>query len=231
MSAACGPRSAKAAGSAPDVERATEAERRRIAREIHDQLGQMLTALKIDMTRLRKRLASKTRPEALVPEVDSMAALVDATLAAARRIAAELRPRVLDDLGLSAAIEWQARDFESRTGVRTRISIPQEDLGVAEPAATAVYRICQEVLTNIARHAGATVVDVRLSRSGDLLELEVRDNGRGLPPETSRRPASLGLLGMRERAALAGGDIGFDASPGRGTTVTLKIPIHANSNS
>lgn len=213
-------------GALEDIARATEAERRRIAREIHDQLGQMLTALRIDTVRLRTRLAQKARPEPLLPELDAMVGLIDRTIESVRRIAAELRPPLLDDPGLASAIEWQAQEFESRTGLRTRVIRPACEPAIPEPVSTALFRIFQELLTNVARHAGASSLEVRLSASAGWVELEVQDNGRGFSPGQKRW--ALGLLGIQERVLLLDGSVCIEANPGRGTTVKVRIPLDAN---
>jgi PAS domain S-box-containing protein len=196
----------------------------RIAREIHDELGQTLTALSIDISTLLRALAGES--EAVVDKLGSMAALVTDTIRSVRRIATELRPGVLDDLGLSAAIEWQTQDFEARTGIRCALTASRDGIEIGRDRATAVFRIFQEALTNVARHARATRVDIRLARSAGRLVLVVRDDGTGITQREISAATSLGLLGMRERAILLGGEVMIHGGRGgKGTTVTLRMPL------
>ncbi len=197
-----------------------EEERTKLARELHDQLGQALTAIRIDLAGL------KTMPtqERQVQRIDAIVGLVDETIRSVRRITTELRPGILDDLGLVAAVEWAAEDFQTRTGIQCRASLPETNPGIDAERATALFRIVQETLTNIARHAGATQASIRLSEESGHLSLEVRDNGRGIAAEQLSASGSLGILGMRERALLMGGEF-FIGNPGGGTTVRVRIPI------
>jgi PAS domain S-box-containing protein len=204
------------------LEAAREAERTRIAREIHDELGQALTALKIDLTWLKRRLPQPA-PE-LAGKVDGMEAILNDTAGAVQRIATELRPGVLDELGLQAAIQWQAREFETRTGIACRVELATEQSAVDATRATAAFRIFQEALTNVARHAGATQVLVRFTLSAQALDLSVQDNGRGISEGALADSGSLGLVGMRERATTLGGTVTITGVPGRGTTLTLHLP-------
>src|SRR5437660_543720 len=204
------------------LEAAREAERTRIAREIHDELGQALTALKIDLTWLKRRLPQPA-PE-LAGKVDGMEAILDGTAGAIQRIATELRPGVLDELGLKAAIQWQAREFEIRTGIACPVEVAAEQPAVDASRATAAFRIFQEALTNVARHASATRVLVRFTISTQALELSVQDNGRGISDDALADSRSLGLLGIRERATSLGGTVTITGAPGRGTTLTLSLP-------
>jgi signal transduction histidine kinase len=142
-----------------------------------------------------------------------------------RRIASDLRPRTLDDLGLTAALEWQAQEFESRTGIRCRLTLPQELLVLDAERSTAIFRIFQESLTNVARHAQATRVDARLERVDNDLFFQVRDNGKGFNAEDIKARKSLGLVGMKERALLLNGELTVDGVPGGGTTLALRIPL------
>jgi two-component system sensor histidine kinase UhpB len=209
------------------LEGVREEERGRIARELHDELGVGLTCLKIDLSRLGGLLGERAvAPDRTKIEdrIRGMKEQVDATIASVQRIVAELRPGVLDDLGLVAAIEWVCRDFQRRTGITCRCVVSHEDLRVDPEHATAVFRICQEALTNVARHAHATVVDVRLEEVDGMVSLRVRDNGRGIPPERLSDAKSFGLLGMRERAGLLGGEVHVDSREGQGTTIALRLP-------
>lgn len=204
-----------------------EEERGRIARELHDELGVGLTCLKIDLSRLGGLIGERLAPpdRAKVDEkIRGMKEQVDSTITSVQRIVAELRPGVLDDLGLVAAIEWQCRDFQRRTGIACCCTVSHEDLRVDPEHATAVFRICQEALTNVTRHARATEVQVRLEDEGVGLVLEVRDNGRGIPHERLADTKSFGLLGMRERAGLLGGDVQINTREGEGTTIRLHLP-------
>ena len=154
-----------------------------------------------------------------------MATLVTDTIRSVRRIATELRPGILDDLGLVAAIEWQTQDFEARTGVRCALTARLDAIDVGHDRATAVFRIFQEALTNVARHAHATSVDIRLAGEARSLVLVVRDNGRGITVDKASGATSLGLLGMRERALFLGGEVTIEGDRGGGTTVTLRVPL------
>ena len=198
-----------------------EDERTGIAREIHDQLGQALTALKMDIAWVARRLGN---PDAVKPKLDEMSRAADEVISAVRRISAELRPGILDDLGLQAAIEWQAEDFSERTGIRCEVRPALGDVRLDRGLTTAVFRIFQEALTNVARHAGATLVEIDLGLEKGRLKLEVADDGVGLPSSTG--PASsLGLLGMRERARRLGGECLIRRRELRGTVVSLRIPL------
>jgi signal transduction histidine kinase len=205
-----------------------EEERMRIAREIHDELGQALTGLKMDLSWLGHK-ASEVGPAVLhlglLEKIRAMTDLADATIKTVRKIATELRPGVLDDLGLIAAIEWQAQEFQTRTGIQCQVVLPPDEVPLDQERSTAVFRIFQEILTNVARHARATAVDSRLTRAADSLILEVTDNGRGITENEISGSKSLGLLGMRERALLLGGEVTISGTPGQGTTVTVSIPL------
>jgi PAS domain S-box-containing protein len=200
-----------------------EEERTAIAREIHDELGQACTAIKMDLALIGRRLTKKQTQ--LRAKVDSSVQLVDSTIVTLRRIASELRPRTLDDLGLQAALESQAQEFESRTGIRCSVTLPLEPLTLDGDRSTAIFRIFQESLTNVARHAHATRVEARLERENDRLIFQVFDNGSGFDPEEAKVRKSLGLVGMQERALLLNGDLRIEGMPGAGTTLTLTIPL------
>jgi signal transduction histidine kinase len=195
---------------------AREEEGARIARELHDELGSALTSLKWELDRLA--------PEGeQAGALASMHALVDTTLASVRRIATELRPAILDDLGLLATIEWQAQQFAQHSGIECRVHRLLEEVPLTNGQSTAVFRILQEALTNVLRHAGATVVDITVSHGDAAFVLEVKDNGRGISRNAVNAPGTLGLLGMRERASLAGGTLELSGEPGRGTVLTVRI--------
>jgi signal transduction histidine kinase len=199
-----------------------EEERTRIAREVHDELGQSLTGLKIDLSWLSGKVASD---RTLQRKIKSMSADVDNTIQTVRRIATELRPGVLDSLGLAAAIEWQAMDFQDSTGIPCEVKIEVKEAIWGREFSTTCFRIFQETLTNIIRHANATRVTVRLSQVDHELVLTVRDNGRGILEKEIVHPRSIGLIGMRERVAQVGGQLFLFGVPGRGTTVTMRVPM------
>jgi len=201
-----------------------EDERTRIAREVHDELGQALTGLKLDLSRLGHQQLGV--PKSHTGKIKSLVARIDAIIQTVRRIATELRPGILDDLGLVAAIEWQANDFQSRTGIEcvARTSVPEKPVLSAE-LNTAFFRIFQETLTNVIRHADASRVEVQLKKETGHVVLEVRDNGRGITDAEICGAESLGVRGMRERAALLGGEVAIRGAPREGTTVTVWIPL------
>jgi PAS domain S-box-containing protein len=203
------------------LQTAREEERAYIAREIHDEFGQSLTALKMDLAWLTKRLADRPR---LAEKASTMSDLIDSTIQTVRRVATQLRPGLLDDLGLAAAIEWQAQELAERTGINCELYLGDEDIVLDRDLATAVFRIFQEMLTNVARHAEATEVQVELEEGPDKLVLIVRDNGKGITPGQISDPHSLGLIGMRERARSWGGDVIFQSVPGQGTVITVRVP-------
>jgi len=201
---------------------AQEEERARIAREVHDELGQALTALKMDLAWVGHRLADDQQE--LHTKVHVMTRLIDETVQAVRRISTELRPGVLDHLGLVPALEWHVREFQERTGLACVFKKSPEDLVVDAARATTVFRICQEALTNVARHAQATRVDIGLRIAERNLVLEVRDNGRGISADAVTNPQSVGLMGMRERVLPWGGDVQIHGAEGKGTVVTVHLP-------
>jgi signal transduction histidine kinase len=202
------------------MDAAREDERTGIAREIHDQLGQSLTALKLDIAWLARR---SDDGEAVREKLAEMSKTSDEILQSVRRISTELRPGVLDDLGLEAAIEWQAEDFQKRTGTRVEVRARLGDVRLERHLATTAFRIFQEALTNVTRHADATRVDIDLHLDKGQLVLEIGDDGVGLP--ANLRGGSLGLLGMRERARRLGGDCVVSRREPRGTMVTLRLPL------
>ncbi len=203
------------------VQSAREEERTRAAREIHDELGQALTAIKIDFSSWLHELTAEQRQH---EKAASILNLLDRTIKSVRRISSELRPGILDDLGLSAAIEWAAEEFQVRTGIQCSLTLPKMEFRLDSERATALFRIFQETLTNIARHAYATRVDVHLAQGPAGVTLEVRDNGRGATPEQLAAHTSLGIRGMRERALLLSGELLIRGSAKDGTTVTVRLP-------
>ncbi len=204
-----------------NVVEAREEERRRIARELHDELGQRLTALKMEVSALARRAGLRA---ADMP-VSSMLAMLDETVAAVRRIASDLRPLMLDDLGLNAAIEWLARDTARRTGIDVSVQLAELPGPPEERLATALYRMVQEGLTNVVRHAQAHHVQVQLRRDGDAAELIVADDGIGLPDPGAVRDDAYGLLGLRERVAMLGGTLVLDNRPGGGARLAVRVPL------
>jgi signal transduction histidine kinase len=198
-----------------------EEERTFIAREVHDELGQALTGLKIDLAWLKSRMTDR----ALVERVQSIIVRIDGAMDTVRRIATDLRPSVLDDLGLVAAVEWQAQEFERSVGIPVQLEVQAEHVELEDICATTAFRILQETLTNVARHAKATGVKIALRVSAQVLMLEVRDNGRGISKAEMASPRSLGLLGSRERAIACGGELVIGGVRGQGTTVSLRIPL------
>ena len=199
-----------------------EDERTKVAREIHDELGQALTAIKLEFTALLRDLPAVQGP--VGQRSQSILKLLDGTIQSIRRIATELRPGILDDIGLVAAVEWAAEEFQARTGINCHLDRPDANIGMDTQSATALFRIVQETLTNVVRHANASEVNIRLAQEHGQLVLEVRDNGRGISEEQLSGNRSLGILGMRERALLIGGELTMSGSPGKGTTVTVRIP-------
>jgi signal transduction histidine kinase len=202
------------------TDRVKEQERTRIAREIHDELGGNLTAIKMAVAMLAARL-DDSEP-ALREKTDYVDALVDRTIDAIHRISLDLRPPLLD-LGLVAALEWQAREFDKQTGIATSFSANQRDIGLNTDQATALFRIAQEALTNIAKHAHASKVTVRLARLRHHISLKISDNGAGIAAADRGKPASFGLRGMAERARALGGTLTLSHASGGGTVVAIKI--------
>ncbi len=207
-----------------------EEERTRIAREVHDELGQALTGCKLDLSWIANKLPKGKELKPLLEKTRALSSHIDSTIQMVRRIATELRPGILDHLGLAAALEWQANEFQTRTGIKCDVRASLNDPVLHPDLNTAFFRIFQETLTNIIRHAGATLVSVNLKERDERIILEVKDNGRGISQPEISKTDSMGLLGMRERAALLGGSFKIAAGPGgKGTKVTVSIPImHAN---
>jgi len=198
-----------------------EEERAHIAREIHDELGQVLTGLKMEVTWLAKRLTDAT----LLEKTDSMCKLIDSSVGTVRKIATGLRPEVLDDMGIVAAIGWQAKEFQKRTGIRVRPKLPPEGTKLDIDVSTTMFRIFQEILTNVARHSRATRVDIDLLVAEDRVSIDVQDNGVGIAESDVHGKKSLGLLGIHERALLFGGEVKIGGTAGHGTRVSVSIPI------
>lgn len=202
------------------MERVREEERAMLARELHDDIGGTLAALKLVVSRMRKHAGNA----ALKPELDEMLSLLDHANGATQRVIRALRPGILDQ-GLVAALDWEARQFQRRTGIVCNFRANRTQVDVPKGQGVTVYRVCQEALTNAAKHAAASVVDIQLHRDGEGISLEVIDNGHGFDPAIANANESFGLVGMRERAKSYGGWIEIDSAPGRGTTVMLSIPL------
>jgi PAS domain S-box-containing protein len=198
-----------------------EEEQARISRAVHDELGQSLTAVKIDLAWLARRLPRENGE--MLERIRSTQQLAESLIQDVRRISTELRPGILD-MGLAAAVEWQVQEFQARTGIQCSLRLLTHE-AFAPDVSTALFRILQETLTNVARHAKATRAEVVLQKQRDRLVLWMRDNGRGFDQADSSLSESLGLLGMRERAAILGGQVNISSAPGKGTTVTAWIPL------
>jgi len=200
-----------------------EQEKSRIARELHDELGQSLTMLQMDVAWCKDKAPAEDVP--LRARLERMSGLLKSTIAATRRIASDLRPLMLDDLGLVPSIEWLVENFAQRSGIACELTVAATALELSQPQASAVFRIVQESLTNIAKHAQASHADVIIERDDDTLVVRVEDNGVGFTPSGARKPNSLGLFGLRERAALLGGQATVVSSPGQGTMVEARLPL------
>ena len=205
------------------LESIREEERTRLAREIHDELGQAMTALKMDVVWLSRRLGPEQR--LLQEKTCSMDVLIDATIRTVQRLSGELRPGLLDDLGLAAAMEWQAEEFQKRSDIPCAVSADLQNATLSREIATPVFRIFQETLTNVLRHAQATRVGVRLHVGDGRLVLVVEDNGRGITPKEAEGPKAFGLIGIRERVLALKGQFSISGQPDQGTTVTVTIPL------
>ena len=200
-----------------------EEERTRMAREIHDELGQSLTALKMDVSWLNRRFLKEDT--AFKSKLASMEEVIDQTIETVQKLSGELRPGLLDDLGLAAAIEWQAEEFQNRTGIECEVSLSPEETVLNRDQSTTMFRIFQETLTNIIRHARATKVEVRLEEENGSIVLEVTDNGRGITDPEISDPKSFGLIGMRERVEFLDGEVTIVGSPGKGTRIRVTLPL------
>lgn len=208
---------------ASNLQSIREDERTNIAREIHDELGQQLTGLKMDMHWLSRRI--KNTNEEINKKMKDSIDLINSTITTVRKIATDLRPSILDDLGLLPALEWQSEEFEQRSGTKVNFTNDAGDITVQPEAATALFRIYQELLTNIARHANASLVEVSLVRDEKSLYFSIKDNGIGFNQETISRKKTLGLLGIRERTLLIGGTYEVKSNPGKGSEIVISIPL------
>lgn len=215
------------------LELAREEEGDRISREIHDQLGSALTGLRWGLDELQRSLSNISEPGTVAmlrEKLSTMQRATDSTIQTVRRIASEIRPTILNDLGLIDAMEWQARDFQCRTGIECQVEFSAESVRLSAEQSTAVFRILQEALTNILRHASATRVSISMKAAGSNFILNIRDNGKGIP-ESKLKSGSLGIWSMQERARLAGGTFSIVTVEGKGTTVTLQIPGEVDETS
>jgi len=206
-----------------------EEERAHIAREVHDELGGSLTGIKIDLSLLKKaaeEIKENSLKDPLLNQIHNTMKNIDNTIQTVRKIATELRPGILDDLGILAALEWQLDDFRQRTGINYEWISTQKKIRIDEQGATALFRIFQETLNNVFRHANATEVHVRLRKKSNMYILEVEDNGNGITEDKIDDKKSLGLLGMRERALAVGGRINVKGHLGKGTKVIVEIPVN-----
>ena len=209
------------------LEHAREEERARVAREVHDELGQVLTSLKLEFSWLVDELR-KGNPKPgilLVNKLQSLIGLIEMSLQSVRQIASDLRPAVLDHLGLKDAIEWAATRFQARTGIRCRVEWDVRETLTDRARQLALFRILQEALTNVARHAHAGAVRIAIRQRGRMVTLTIKDNGRGISKPELASVESIGLLGMSERARLLGGRATITGVAGRGTTVTVRVPV------
>jgi PAS domain S-box-containing protein len=202
-----------------------EQEKSRIARELHDELGQLLTMMQMDLAWCKDRKPADN--PTFAAKLDRMETLLKSTIAATRRISSDLRPLMLDDLGLVPSIEWLVENFSQRTGIACDLSVTQGDLGLDMPEATAIFRIVQESLTNIAKHAKATRADITIARDEDALVVRIEDDGIGFSPDAPRKPQSFGLFGLRERASLIRADVVITSAPGAGTSIEVRLPREA----
>ena len=201
------------------------ADLRQSKRELHDELGQALTMMRMDVAWCKANLAGAA-PNAAA-KLDRMENLLKTTVAAARRIASDLRPLMLDDLGLAPALEWLVQNMSQRTGLACDFSIDDPAIALPPTHSTAVFRIVQEALTNIAKHARGSHAAVAIRRSGEALEITIRDDGVGFPTDDPRKPESFGLLGLRERVSLLRGTASIQSAPGAGTTIVVTLPLAA----
>jgi len=204
-----------------------EKESKRIAREIHDELGQQLTALKMDLSWISSRIdPDEEGAEQFLKKIAAMSGLVDKTIQTVQKISAELRPGLLDDLGLVPAIEWLAQEFESQTNMACKLQLHCEMMNVIPDCSTAIFRISQEALTNVYRHAKATRVNISLKEQDGALVLKIQDNGKGIKADEVFGSSSLGLMGMRERVRPFGGEVKITGNPKGGTILTVTLPVN-----
>jgi signal transduction histidine kinase len=205
------------------LEKIREEEQARIAREIHDQIGQQLTGLKMDISWLRKMTHNNAEPAAILSKLDEIAGNLDETVKTVRKVASDLRPTLLDDFGLVDALDWHSQEFAQRSGIQVEVRPGEKDMTVDPDIAIGLFRIYQEVLVNVARHAEAEKVETVLTKNMEEIALRISDNGKGFDPAQKKK--TLGLLGMKERAQMIGGSFDISSGPGAGTTVTVRVPL------
>ena len=209
------------------LQAAREEERAKIAREVHDDLGQSLTALKMDVVWLKKN--RQVKQEVLSEKLDSMVDVINQTIKTIQRIGTELRPKLLDDLGLISAIEWQTREFQNRSGIKCKINLINDSIDLNNNASLTIFRIFQEALTNIARHSKADSVDVTIKTNAKDFYLSIYDNGVGTPKNKLEASTSIGIIGMKERADIVGGHVQIKTDSKKGTEIIVVIPIEENT--
>jgi signal transduction histidine kinase len=209
------------------VQTAREEERAALARELHDELGQTLTAIKLDLGRAIVAVNTPQSPIAAVDRLQSLVGLVEIALQTVKRLTMHLRPPALDHLGLAEAMRWESMTFRARTGLRCTVRADRESTALNAEQQTVLFRIFQEALTNVVRHARASAVRVTLAERKRQFELRIRDNGRGVTEAEVADPRAIGLLGMRERAALVGASFHIEGRRGKGTSVTVRVPLGA----
>ncbi|HSE41495.1 MAG TPA: sensor histidine kinase [Acidobacteriota bacterium] len=206
-----------------------EDERRKIAREIHDEFGQVLLALKLEVSILNKKLLEEKGIVSNVnvkKEIQGICQMIDNAIETVHRVIAELRPETLNHLGLRGAIEWQAHEFQARTGIPVEIRADPETITVSDPTcATTLFRIFQEALFNVGKHARASRVETTIRETNEFLSLQIKDNGRGISESDLLKTSSFGILGLKERVFLINGDVEIKGIPDQGTTVTVRIPL------
>jgi len=217
----------RARSFAKQLNNALEEERSRIAREIHDEFGQQLSGLKMALSSLKRNPGVSNDAGAVL---EAIVADVNTSIQSVRQIANELRPVLIDKLGLFAAIEWLVTEFGKKTGIISRIHIDVKQPVIGKMPEINIFRICQEALTNIAKHAGATMINVRIENKGDELMIRIIDNGKGIASNTLHNTLSMGLLNMKERANLIGAVLNISSSPGEGTIIELKVKVNATEN-
>ena len=202
-----------------------EEEQKRIAREVHDELGQQITGLKMDIAWIWKRISGLQGLTTIEEKLKEMTLLLDAAVQTIRKIASELRPSILDDLGVIAALEWQTKEFEKRFMIPVHFSTSVNHLDIDPGVATGLFRLYQESLTNIARHSGASRVNAELMVESEHIRLSVKDDGKGFDTQKIHGRKTLGLLGMKERVLMMSGQLNIKSKPGKGTEVTIKVPL------
>jgi signal transduction histidine kinase len=211
------------------LEAAREEERQRLARELHDELGQTLTAMRLELARIIALLRREQIAPAGIDRLQSLVGLAEIGMATVKHITMNRAPAALDHLGLAAAIEWEVATFRARTGLECHVTFGAPRTRLNHAQESAVFRILQEALTNIVRHAGASAVQVQLGVRGHRFEMRVKDNGRGITAAQSRGPGAVGVLGMRERTNLIGGTFAIEGRPGKGTVVTVQVPLRGGA--